>query len=100
MAALTKDVMLKIELANIHAEMVSGNSTKPGDIPALKTPYRKKLTRADMYVYRRQQGRDTTHELERKAFILASLPPLNTHADKLRDQDPGRKIIKNQQKLH
>lgn len=48
MAALTKDVMLKIDPANIHAEMVSGNNTKPGDIPALKTPYREKLTRADI----------------------------------------------------
>lgn len=47
-AALTKDVMLKIEPANTHAEMVSGDSTKPDDIPALETPYRKTLTRADM----------------------------------------------------
>lgn len=48
MAALTKDVMLKIEPANTHTEMVSGDSTKPDDISALETPYRKALTRADM----------------------------------------------------
>lgn len=47
-AALTKDIMLKIEPANTHAEMVSGDNTKPDDIPALETPYRKTLTRVDM----------------------------------------------------
>lgn len=48
MTALAKDTMLKIDSTNIHAEMVSGNSTEMDDIPALKTPYRKKLARASI----------------------------------------------------
>lgn len=39
-------MMLKIDAANIHAEMVSGNSMEMDGVPALKTPYRKKLARA------------------------------------------------------
>lgn len=65
--------------------MVSGNSTEMDGIPALKTPYRKKLARAAMQ-------RDTTYERDReKVVILASSHTLNAQADKL-EQDTGTNI--------
>lgn len=51
MAARTKDAMLKIESTNIHAELVSGNSTEIDGIPALKGPYRRKLWRTGRHTH-------------------------------------------------
>lgn len=82
MTALTKDVMLKIESANIHAEIVSGNSTKMDSILALETPYRKKLARAGMYTAHGKAGPLCMNWRE-KAFIFASSPVFNARAEKL-----------------